>query len=81
MAVEALLYEYKNVVDENNKEINEDENRNHSAVKDRERDVQGIGSKLYTASKAEELKEVLSLLKEKIILTERSIERKDAHIR
>jgi hypothetical protein len=40
-----------------------------------------IASKLYAASKVEELREVLALIKEKISVVERSIDRKDTHIR
>ena len=40
-----------------------------------------IASKLYTSSKIDELREVLSLLREKIGIVEHSIERKDSHIR
>ena len=40
-----------------------------------------IANKLYAASKVEELREVLALIKEKISVVERSIDRKDAHIR
>lgn len=48
-------------------------------TKEREKDE--LVNKLHTASKVEELREVLALIKEKISLVERSIDRKDAHIR
>lgn len=47
----------------------------------RENGKEDIANKLYAASKVEELREVLNLIKEKISIVERSIDRKDAHIR
>lgn len=47
----------------------------------KEREKDDLVSKLHTASKVEELREVLALIKEKMSLVERSIDRKDAHIR
>ncbi len=61
LAVEALLFEFKGIVAENSKEREEEERR--QVEPQREKDVQGISNKLFAASKVEELKEVLGLLK------------------
>ena len=54
---------------------------NDHGFPNKEREKDGLVNKLHTASKVEELREVLALIKEKISLVERSIDRKDAHIR
>lgn len=54
---------------------------NHNGPPIRSDQKQDIAGKLYAASKVEELREVLSLIKEKILVVERSIDRKDSHIR
>lgn len=68
---------------ENEKEKNDEGitvNQN-GFTRDREKQKEDIVNKLHTASKVQELREVLNLLREKISLVERSIDRKDAHIR
>ena len=54
---------------------------NDQGFPNKEREKDELVNKLHTASKVEELREVLALIKEKISLVERSIDRKDAHIR
>lgn len=67
---------------ENMKEKRDEERViNDQGFPTKEREKDELVNKLHTASKVEELREVLALIKEKISLVERSIDRKDAHIR
>lgn len=85
LSIEPVLFELKLILEERKKEA--EENTFHNPNEERpatrggaEGEVQ-MGAKLNMAGKVEELKEVYGLLKEKIDMVERSIERKDAHIR
>jgi hypothetical protein len=67
---------------ENLKEKQDEERQvNDNGLPLRDNPKEDIANKLYAASKVEELREVLALIKEKISVVERSIDRKDAHIR
>lgn len=77
-----MLFEFKSLAMENLKEKQDEERQvNDNGVPIRPDPKEDIAGKLYAASKVEELREVLNLIKEKISVVERSIDRKDAHIR
>lgn len=85
MAIESLLYSLKQVVDEQTRLREENEGSYPSPFENTREKVSSrnniASSKPMLSNKVEELREVLTLLREKIGIVEHSIDLKDAHIR